>query len=166
MTYKTQKTFTEFKDSVCSKFHAWGASDADFFVKKKVNYYFWDNTNLYPEHNAITDRSTVITYLRHAKRHGTLEQIHNYIDPLAFTVQVGRKGNPFTHYHTYTFECYNLSIIRFIADASVRFRADAGDILVINVPSFEYEVWGRSCGKNHWSPLVYKKMCGFFNESL
>lgn len=166
MTYKTQKTFTEFKDSVCSKFSDWGLSNTNYSAKKKkVDYWFWDNKYLYPEHDAITDKSTVSHYLRHAKQHDTLEQIHNYIDPLAFTVSIGRPG--VSHYHTYKFRCFNLSTIRFIAsggEVPARFIADPGDVLVIKVPFFEYELWMFHC--QHWSDTSEERMCGFFKKSV
>ena len=146
MSHQNKKTFIEFKDAVCSKFSKWGEKDID--------YWFWDNSKLYPANKVITSGSTTMYYLRHARDHDTLDKIQNHIDPLAFTVRVYKSGFSCDHY--YTFRCFHLSMLRYLA----------ADEKVRSIGDLEHETWGTYRKDSRWDSSVQKKMWGFFNESV
>lgn len=48
---------------------------------------YWDNANLTPNNSSVASDTKTKFYLNQAQDNGTLDQIHNYHEPLAFTVK-------------------------------------------------------------------------------
>jgi hypothetical protein len=54
---------------------------------------YWSNSDLTPDYSSVPDSTKAKFYLKQGKENGTLDKVHSYHDPLAFTVNAASYKN-------------------------------------------------------------------------
>lgn len=73
-----------------SKIEGFVESTSPLYLQETM---YWSNSDLTPGYSSVPNSTKAKFYLKQGKENGTLDQVHSYHDPLAFTVNAASYKN-------------------------------------------------------------------------
>ena len=166
MIYQSPNPFIYFRDSVFDKFnHSHFCHNDPRHPDRRLNITFsvWSNSQLHSGNSELGSAAIAWDCVEHAERMGTLHQIHNNMERLAFTIKmietkkdgIDRFLNSFEPERSCSFTCYDLSTIKLRA-ARYRNPATPGPGMSNLGPNATYQVSaGFNPGVSNLSPIQH-----------